>query len=45
MCGIAGVIASTPHDIDADATAMAESLAHRGPDDHGQWSDKHANVH
>ena len=42
MCGIAGVLSSTAgsrEQLERDAVAMAESLAHRGPDDHGIWSD------
>jgi len=36
VCGIAGIIAeSLPDDARERARAMAESMAHRGPDDHG----------
>jgi asparagine synthase (glutamine-hydrolysing) len=40
MCGIAGLVYQN---LDADprrvAVAMAESIRHRGPDDHGVWLD------
>lgn len=42
MCGIAGVLnsmAASREQLERDALAMADSLAHRGPDDHGIWSD------
>ncbi len=42
MCGIVGVMtsASGPRaTLEPTARAMAESLVHRGPDDHGLWSD------
>jgi asparagine synthase (glutamine-hydrolysing) len=41
MCGIAGVLNSlaTRSSLERDALAMANSLAHRGPDAHGLWSD------
>jgi asparagine synthase (glutamine-hydrolysing) len=41
MCGIAGVLDRTSSRAQAErnAVAMAESLAYRGPDDHGVWSD------
>jgi asparagine synthase (glutamine-hydrolysing) len=47
MCGIAGVLTSAAgarEPLDRAATAMAESLAHRGPDDHGVWSDPEAGI-
>ena len=48
MCGIAGFIdlhGRTPGDrLDAIATAMAETLRHRGPDDDGIWTDAEAGV-
>ena len=47
MCGIAGVLSSTAkprEQLERDAVAMADSLAHRGPDDHGVWSDAEAGV-
>ena len=47
MCGIAGVLISAAgarEPLERNATAMADSLAHRGPDDHGLWSDPEAGV-
>jgi asparagine synthase (glutamine-hydrolysing) len=48
MCGIAGFIdlrGRTPGDrLDVIASAMAESLRHRGPDDDGIWTDAEAGV-
>jgi asparagine synthase (glutamine-hydrolysing) len=47
MCGIAGVLNSSTgarKGLERDATAMADSLAHRGPDDHGIWSDLDAGI-
>jgi len=48
MCGIAGILdagRSTPADrLGALAAAMAASLGHRGPDDHGTWVDAEAGV-
>jgi asparagine synthase (glutamine-hydrolysing) len=47
MCGIAGVLTSTAgsHELlERNATAMADSIAHRGPDDHGMWSDADAGI-
>ncbi len=47
MCGIAGVLTSAAgsrETLERGATAMADSLAHRGPDDHGVWSDPEAGV-
>ncbi len=42
MCGIAGVVGGRP-ERDVPATrAMVESIAHRGPDDMGVWSDDQA---
>jgi asparagine synthase (glutamine-hydrolysing) len=41
MCGIAGLISfaeASPQDLTESASAMAETLAHRGPDDCGSWS-------
>ena len=36
MCGIAGVVGTSPVPVSRDTLqAMADSLAHRGPDDHG----------
>jgi len=43
MCGIAGVFdparATNEDDLRAVAAAMADTLAHRGPDDHDTWVD------
>jgi asparagine synthase (glutamine-hydrolysing) len=47
MCGIAGVLnssASTRSSLERDALAMAKSLVHRGPDDHGIWTDPDAGI-
>lgn len=43
MCGIAGILASTPLPSDA-VRGMIDCLAHRGPDDSGIWSDGEAGV-
>ena len=46
MCGIAGFVGTSPKttlgNADAVAEAMAASLAHRGPDDQGIWTDPEA---
>lgn len=45
MCGIAGVFGgATGVDISATAGAMADAIAHRGPDDRGVWCDAQARV-
>ena len=47
MCGIAGFISGTPMDADqlgALASRMADTMAHRGPDDRGAWVDAEAQV-
>ncbi len=46
MCGIAGVLNLTNSrgQLERDAIAMADSLAYRGPDDHGIWADTDAGV-
>lgn len=48
MCGIAGYIdlsASTGSEtLDQHARAMAGAMHHRGPDDHGTWSDTEAGI-
>ena len=47
MCGIAGVLVPTGHSrerLERDASAMADCMAHRGPDDHGLWSDVEAGI-
>jgi asparagine synthase (glutamine-hydrolysing) len=47
MCGIAGVLTSVigaREPLERNAVAMADSLAHRGPDDQGLWSDPGAGI-
>ena len=47
MCGIAGVLtlaATSRGQLERNAIAMADSIAYRGPDDHGLWSDADAGV-
>jgi asparagine synthase (glutamine-hydrolysing) len=47
MCGIAGILKSaggSREALERDAIAMAVSIAHRGPDDHGVWSDVEAGI-
>jgi len=46
MCGIAGILtwSSTRARLDRDAQAMSDCLAHRGPDDHGIFTDEAAGV-
>jgi asparagine synthase (glutamine-hydrolysing) len=46
MCGIAGVLLADGDRsrLEGYATAMANSIAYRGPDDHGLWSDLEAGV-
>ncbi len=46
MCGIAGVLdpTSARDRLERDALAMADSIAYRGPDDHGLWSDPEAGI-
>ena len=46
MCGIAGVISSarSREQLERNAIAMADSIAYRGPDDHGLWSDADAGI-
>ena len=46
MCGIAGVLQTggSAGEIERAAIAMADSLAHRGPDDNGVWSDAEAGI-
>ncbi len=48
MCGIAGLLdatETTPGDeLEANATGMAATMAHRGPDDAGVWADAAAGV-
>jgi len=46
MCGITGVLNLTgsPDQLGQNATATADSLAHRGPDDQGIWTDTEAGI-
>lgn len=47
MCGIAGILNSaggSREALERGVTAMADSIAYRGPDDHGIWSDPEAGV-
>lgn len=47
MCGIAGVLTSSAgprEQLERDATAMADCLTHRGPDDFGLWSDPECGI-
>ena len=46
MCGIAGVLNLTGSrdQLERNAMAMADSLAHRGPNDQGIWSDTEAGI-
>src|SRR5258705_2229775 len=48
MCGIAGFLDASrrmgPQELEAAALRMADSLAHRGPDDRGSWVDSNAGV-
>jgi asparagine synthase (glutamine-hydrolysing) len=48
MCGIAGLLTSpsagSAAQLERSAQAMGDTLAHRGPDDHGAWSDAEAGI-
>ena len=47
MCGIAGVLdfrGDADGRLERTAAEMADCLAHRGPDDHGLWSDAEAGI-
>lgn len=48
MCGIAGILLSSPRvsadDLAALAGAMGDALRHRGPNDHGTWVDAEAGI-
>ena len=47
MCGFAGFISAQPGSLDgleSLATRMANTIAHRGPDDAGAWADAQAGV-
>ena len=43
MCGIGGVVSNRPIRSER-LRRMAGSIAHRGPDDHGTWSDEQAGI-
>ncbi len=46
MCGIAGIFSlKGGADLPRTLARMCASLSHRGPDDHGAWSDADASVH
>ena len=40
MCGITGFISNNSGDLNIVCERMVQSLNHRGPDDHGVWSDR-----
>ena len=42
MCGIAGLIQRDRKPIGAELVAMADALAHRGPDQQGTWTFSHS---
>ena len=48
MCGIAGLLdpgrGAGTDALGRHATAMADTLVHRGPDDHGLWVDPEGHV-
>lgn len=44
MCGVAGILRPGSADLHHHAAAMAQALAHRGPDDHGVWTDPVAGI-
>lgn len=48
MCGLTGMLLPSPEQSDdslqAQANAMNQALRHRGPDDHGTWSDAQAGI-
>ena len=47
MCGVAGFLdggCSFPEEASAIARAMADAVAHRGPDDGGVWLDREAGI-
>lgn len=39
MCGLAGIVDGSGRYGMADSQAMGHAIAHRGPDDHADWSD------
>jgi asparagine synthase (glutamine-hydrolysing) len=46
MCGIAGIVSALPEgtELRQAARTAARQLAHRGPDDHGDWNDAHCGL-
>ena len=45
MCGVVGIIAPGPAaNVGRRSKAMADAIAHRGPDGSGVWSDTEAGV-
>ncbi len=47
MCGIVGLLAASPPDpewLSSRALQLSQTLAHRGPDDHGVWADPEAGI-
>ncbi|MGF1502267.1 MAG: asparagine synthase (glutamine-hydrolyzing) [Paracoccaceae bacterium] len=44
MCGIAGLLSAAPEPLGDTARAMADALAHRGPDGAGVWTDPSGRV-
>ena len=47
MCGFAGLIGNgnlTNAEVQATIIDMGETLIHRGPDDHGVWNDRDAQI-
>lgn len=48
MCGLAGIVCPNPAaswDLALARDAMVASIRHRGPDDHGQWTDADTGVY
>jgi asparagine synthase (glutamine-hydrolysing) len=44
MCGIAGILGQAGGEFAPVAARMAGTMRHRGPDDHGAWSDPGAGI-
>jgi asparagine synthase (glutamine-hydrolysing) len=44
MCGLAGILGGPGEALGSVAGAMADALAHRGPDDRGAWEDAAAGI-
>ena len=42
MCGIAGIVSTSPEDLGGGMRAMRDRLVHRGPDSAGEFVDQHA---